>query len=109
VPEAVGRDGELQRDHRLGRVAQVVEVGQTRRAAGQEPVDYVLSHDRGEELVENDPLVVADRGQAGQGVGHALVDQPVVEEQERGVNLAEDLVLVVSVLDEDRAAVRVPG
>jgi hypothetical protein len=111
VAEAISRALELDRDVVLPR-GRVVEA-----ALGEELVHALLSDDLGQELVNDDPLVVVGHnlprlredsvGAAARVPRANQVDYAVVELEERGLQAADDDVLIVARVTDDRSSVRV--
>jgi hypothetical protein len=116
VPEAVGGHRELDRDK--GVVAPLEVLG----AAREHVIDHRLADRLGQELVEDEPLVMPAHhplglgekllgGVAGPQVGLDVGHHPVVEAHDGQVELGDDEVLVVARVagDGDVLAVAGPG
>jgi hypothetical protein len=114
VPEAVGGHRELDRDK--GVVAPLEVLG----AAREHVIDHRLAYRLGQELVEDEPLVMPAHhplglgekllgGVAGPQVGLDVGHHPVVEAHDGQVELGDDEVLVVARVAGDGDVLAVAG
>ncbi len=99
MPEAEARDRKFQRRRHPGGIGGRIggqEFRVKRRAGGQNLVHHIACADRGQESVQDQPLVM----ETGQAAGFlevvAQIDQPVVQAQEGHMQLRHRQVFVVA-------------
>jgi hypothetical protein len=103
VAEPVGRPGVLHRHERATGVARLVQLAVVPDATAvvvEQLLDGVLADHPGQEVVHDDPLVVPSCQPLRLGEGPSVVDEVVVQLEERDVKLRDDQILVVAGVTE---------